>query len=281
MSLRNLPTAKTFDRPKGFAWDAPAVALERWAAAPVAADGQTADEITIYDVIGEDYWTGGGFTAKRMAAALRQIGEKPVNVVINSPGGDMFDGLAIYNMLRDHKQAVTVKVMGYAASAASVIAMAGDRIEMGLGSFLMIHNAWGAVVGNRHDFTDAADVFASFDGAMADIYEARTGADRKKIEKMMDAESWISASEAKALGMADAIVDQPEQAENGSARADVGARRRLDAILAKSGLPRSERRELLREAVGKPGAAEPHKPGAVDDGLMAGLSQLISTMKSN
>lgn len=282
MSLRQLPQVKAFQRPEGFAWDAPSTVLERWSALPSAADGQTADEITIYDVIGEDYWSGGGFTAKRMAAALRTIGQKPVSVVINSPGGDMFEGLAIYNMLRDHKEAVTVKVMGYAASAASIIAMAADRIEMGLGSFFMIHNAWGAVVGNRHDFTSAAEVFESFDSAMAGIYVARTGQDEKKIAKMMDAETWIAASEAKSMGFADEIVDQPDTTSTGDARADLGARRRLDAILAKAGLPRSERRGLLRDAIGTPSAAENHMPGAVDDqSLIDGVCRLIAIMKTN
>lgn len=279
MSLRQLPEVKAFERPEGFAWDAPSTVLERWSASPAAADGQTNDEITIYDVIGEDYWSGGGFTAKRMAGALRSIGQKPVSVVINSPGGDMFEGLAIYNMLRDHKEKVTVKVMGYAASAASIIAMAGDRIEMGLGSFFMIHNAWGAVIGNRHDFMSAADVFQSFDAGMAGIYVARTGQDQKKIAKMMDAETWIAASEAKSLGFADEIVDQPDANSTGNARADIAARRRLDAILAKAGLPRTERRSLLREAIGTPGAAENHMRDAVGNELTNGIRRLIHDMK--
>lgn len=281
MSLRQLPQVKAFERPEGFAWDAPSSVLERWAASPMAGDAAN-DEITIFDVIGEDYWSGGGFTAKRMAGALRAIGQKPVTVSINSPGGDMFEGLAIYNMLRDHKAEVTVKVMGYAASAASIIAMAGDKIQMGLGSFFMIHNAWGAVIGNRHDFVEASTVFESFDSAMAGIYVARTGQDAKKIAKMMDAKTWIAATESKALGFADEIVDQPEPETKGNARADTNARRRLDAILAKAGLPRSERRGLLREAIGTPSAAENHMPGAVDDqNLIDGVRRLIAIMKTN
>lgn len=280
MSLRKLPEVKAFERPEGFTWDAPSTVIEKWAAAPIAADGSSENDITIYDVIGEDYWSGGGFTAKRLSAALRAIGQKPVNVLINSPGGDMFEGLAIYNMLAAHKDKVTVKVMGYAASAASIIAMAGDRIEMGMGSFFMIHNAWGGVVGNRHDFTSAASAFEAFDEAMAGIYIARTGVAAKDVAKMMDAETWISANDAQKMGFADAIVDMPEQTEGQSARAETNARRRLDAILSEKGLPRSERRRLIAEALGKPGAAETHKPSAVDDGLITGMRQLIATMKS-
>lgn len=85
---------------------------------------------------------GEGVTAKRISAALRAIGEQDIVVNLNSPGGDMFEGLAIYNLLRAHSGKVTVNILGIAASAASIIAMAGDEIKMGRGAFLMIHNCW-------------------------------------------------------------------------------------------------------------------------------------------
>src|SRR5262245_53778386 len=156
MTIRKLPEAKTIARPQNFQWDAPSDVLAKWAERPLAADSTDANTITIYDVIGEDLWTGGGFTAKRMSAALRSIGKNDVTVKINSPGGDMFEGIAIYNLLREHPAKVTVDVMGWAASAASIIAMAGDEIRMGLGTFMMVHNAWGMVIGNRHDMRAAA-----------------------------------------------------------------------------------------------------------------------------
>jgi ATP-dependent Clp protease, protease subunit len=280
MSLRPLPEVKAFDRPESYNWEAPADALERWAALPAAAATEGADTITIFDVIGIDPWSGGGFNAKRMAGALRAIGNKPIAVQINSPGGDMFEGLAIYNLLREHKAEVTVQVMGLAASAASVIAMAGDRIEMGLGSFLMIHNAWGLVVGNRLDFTAAAETFAQFDSAMADIYAARTGMDAKAIAKMMDAETFITAKEAVEKGFADSTFNAPEPSgEASKAQAAISAQRRLDATLAKSGMPRSERRRLMREAASTPGAAAPSAtPGAGLD-VTAAL-RLISAIRN-
>jgi ATP-dependent protease ClpP protease subunit len=95
-------------------------------------------------------------TAKGVAAQLRAIGDRPVEVQINSPGGDMFEGFAIYNVLREHPQAITVKIMGMAASAASIIAMAGDTIEIGAASFIMIHNCEVVAVGNRHDMAETA-----------------------------------------------------------------------------------------------------------------------------
>jgi ATP-dependent Clp protease protease subunit len=144
---------------------------------------------------------------------LRSIGNGAVTVKINSPGGDMFEGIAIYNLLREHPAKVTIDVMGWAASAASIIAMAGDEIRMGLGTFMMVHNAWGVVVGNRHDMRDAATLFDGFDGAIADIYQARSNLDRKAIEKLMDAETFMGPTEAIDKGFADAVSEQLKSAD--------------------------------------------------------------------
>ncbi|MFG1247624.1 head maturation protease, ClpP-related [Xanthobacter flavus] len=276
MCLRKLPEIKAFTRPAGLSWDAPAEALERWAA-PVAAAEDPAT-ISIYEPIGAD-WFGEGFTAKRMAAALRAIGPNPVNVSINSPGGDVFEGLAIYNQLREHPAEVKVKVMGLAASAASFIAMAGDRIEMGLGSFMMIHNSWGVVIGNRHEMRAAAHLFDEFDASMRDIYVARTGLDGAEVSSLMDAETWLGARKAVDKGFADATFDDAEANSTGQARADVGARRRLDALLARQGVPRAERRRLMREISGTQDAAGPDAmPCAGVD--TAALRRLIATLKN-
>lgn len=281
MSLRKLPEAKAFTRPQSFQWDAPSEVLAKWTEVPRAAADTEENVISVLDVIGEDWWSGNGVTAKRVSAALRSIGQKEVKVRINSPGGDMFEGIAIYNLLRAHPAKVTVEVIGWAASAASIIAMAGDEIRMGLGSFMMVHNAWGVVVGNRHDMRDAAELFDSFDAALADIYEARTGAKRGEIEDLLDAETFMSASEAVAKGFADLVdKDLVAPAEStGQARADASARDRLDVLLAKQGVPRAERRRLLREASGTRDAADNgDTPGAVFD--LAAATQLLATMKA-
>lgn len=91
MSLRTLPEAKTFQRPQNFQWDAPSDVLARWAETPLAAADDGDNTISMFEVIGEDFWTGGGVTAKRISAALRSIGNKDVVVKLNSPGGDMFE----------------------------------------------------------------------------------------------------------------------------------------------------------------------------------------------
>lgn len=281
MSLKNLPKPQAFERPASYTWDAPADALSRWADNPQAAEADDANTISIYGVIGEDFWTGDGFTAKKAAGILRSIGKKDVTVNINSPGGDMFEGLAIYNLFREHPASVTVKVMGVAASAASIIAMAGDKVLMGVGSIMMIHNAWGLVIGNRHDFADAANVFETFDASMAAIYAARTGMTEKAIMALLDGPSrssdgtYMTAAEAIDKGFADGEfegADEPTQAR-ASIPADVLARRRAEAALAKQGVGRKERADILNSLSGPRDAT---RPAARDAGeLAAGMSRLL------
>lgn len=293
MTLRNMPEAKTFPRPQNFQWDAPSDVLAKWAATPQAAESDNPNTISIYDVIGEDPWTGGGFTAKRMSAALRAIGKNEVTVNINSPGGDMFEGIAIYNLLREHKAKVTINVMGWAASAASIIAMAGDEIRMGLGTFMMVHNAWGIVIGNRHDMRDGAKLFDGFDAAIADIYEARTGMKRAAIEKLMDAETFMGPSQAVENGFADVVADDLKvdeaEAKNTMDRG-LMARRKTEAALARAGFSRNVRSEMLSELMGTaardagnaqdpaPRDASRH-PAARDAGFTAAAQQLLDTLK--
>lgn len=281
MSLRSLPEARQFQRPNNFKWDAPSDVLAKWSEKPMAAEADDPGTISIYDVIGEDWWTGGGFTAKRMAAALRAIGQSDVTVKINSPGGDMFEGIAIYNLLRDHPAKVRVDVMGLAASAASIIAMAGDEIRMGLGSFMMVHNAWGVVVGNRHDLAEASTLFEGFDSALVDIYEARTGQKRAEIVRLMDAETFMGPSDAVKYGFADAVdegLKSPEGAKNETDRR-LMCRRQTEAALARAGFSRDTRSEMLSELM-NPAARDAGGPKAARDAgpSPAALRQLLNTI---
>jgi len=278
MSLRQLAKPKAFERPDGFQWDAPTDVLAKWVESPHAAEADDPNTISIYDVIGEDDWTGGGFTARRLAAALRSVGASEVTVKINSPGGDMFEGLAIYNLLAEHPAKVTVDVMGIAASAASVIAMAGDEIRMGLGSFVMIHNAWGGVIGNRNDFVAAAEIFESFDGALADVYEARSGMNKADILTLMDADTYMGAKDALAKGFADTLIQQDQTDAKNENTSRVHAKRLLDASLAQTGMPRSERRRLLKEVAGTRDAAEEVTQNA--DLNIAAVQQFVEQIRS-
>ncbi len=252
MTIKSLPAApegRPFAREKP---DLPAAAMERWNGGIRAArDGD--NSISIFDVIGADYW-GEGVTASRIAGALRSLGGADVTVNINSPGGDMFEGLAIYNLLREYEGRVTVKVLGLAASAASVIAMAGDDVQIGRGAFLMIHNCWVYAMGNRHDLAQIAADMAPFDNAMSDIYQARSGLDAATVNRMMDGETYIGGSEAVEKGFADSLLSADEIADDDESPA--AALRKLDALLAKANTPRSERRKLLKALSGStPGAA--------------------------
>ncbi|EMA8651608.1 head maturation protease, ClpP-related [Cronobacter sakazakii] len=252
MTIKSLPAApegRPFAREKP---DLPAAAMERWNGNIRAArDGD--NSISIFDVIGADYW-GEGVTASRIAGALRSLNGADVTVNINSPGGDMFEGLAIYNLLREYDGKVTVKVLGLAASAASIIAMAGDEVQIGRGAFLMIHNCWVCAMGNRHDLAQIATDMAPFDKAMSDIYQARSGLDAATVDKMMDGETYIGGSEAVEKGFADSLLSADEIADDEESPA--AALRKLDALLAKANTPRSERRKLLKALSGStPGAA--------------------------
>lgn len=283
MSLRKLPEARTFPRPQNYHWDAPSDVLAKWAEHPrAAATGTDADTtISMFDVIGDDGWSGGGVTANRISAALRLIGNRDVTVRINSPGGDMFEGIAIYNLLRAHPAKITVEVLGWAASAASIIAMAGDDIRMGLGSFMMVHNAWGVVIGNRHDMREAATLFDQFDAAIADIYQARTGMTRADIEQLMDAETFMAPAQAVEYGFADAVDDAEIHAEadaSAQVRPEILAKRRIDAALAQQGISRTERRKMFYQIAGTRDAAAPamHNAGIPT----AAIQRLIQTIKS-
>ncbi|HHT4105844.1 TPA: head maturation protease, ClpP-related [Enterobacter hormaechei] len=220
-------------------------ALDRWDGG-IKAAATDDNSISVFDVIGQDYW-GEGVTAKRIAGALRAMNGADVTVNINSPGGDMFEGLAIYNLLREYEGRVTVKVLGIAASAASVIAMAGDDIQIGRGAFLMIHNCWVYAMGNRHDFAELSQSMAA-------------------VQKLMDAESYIGGSDAVAKGLADSLLSADAVSDGDESPA--AALRKLDALLAKTNTPRSERRKLIKAlSGGMPGAVTTNDgtPGAAED----------------
>ena len=263
MSVKNLPAAPMGRPSASVRSEILPRAFERWnpgLKASVAEEEQDRS-ISIYDAIGYDYWTGEGVTARRVASALRTLGAGPVTVNLNSPGGDMFEGLAIYNLLREHKGDVTVKVLGMAASAASIIAMAGDTVQIARAAFFMVHNSWVVAAGNRIDLREIADWLEPFDAAMADIYVARTGAELKAIAKLMDAESWIGGSAAIEQGFADELLPS-DQVGQGDAKAQAHAARRLEAALRASGIPKSEAMRLISEF--KSSAGDPAGSGAGD-----------------
>lgn len=174
---------------------------------------QKTGELWIYDIIGEDWWTGGGVTAQKVIDALAQLkGVATLNVFINSPGGDTFEGKTILTNLQRFEGEVVVHVDGVAASAASFIAMAGDRIVMAPHANMMIHEASSIAFGRAEDMRAKAELLDLQNSDMAAIYAARTKRPAPEMLEMMSAETWMSAQQAVDNGFADEIaapVDEP------------------------------------------------------------------------
>jgi len=281
MTLRKAPPIDLSRPPKVQAWDPDPALLAKWNAGLRAADrdGTTGvtNVISMLDVIGADGWTGEGVTARRVAAALRTLTAGEITVDLNSPGGDFFEGVAIYNQLRQDPRRVTVRILGLAASAASVIAMAGDEVRIARSGFLMMHNAWVVAIGNRHDMAAAAETMIPFDEAMAEVYAAKAGVDPAQAAAWMDAETWFTGAQAIDAGLADGFLAADVTRDGGVQPEAPSALRRIDTLLARQNIPRSERRALLAELRGTPSAAAHVMPRADDDWATAARS-LIETL---
>lgn len=278
MTIRKLPVLHGITNRAGLSFEAPPAASSRWNGNIQAASADGENVISILDPIGADFF-GEGVTAKRISAALRSIGNQDVVVNLNSPGGDFFEGVAIYNLLQAHTKKITVRILSMAASAASIIAMAGDEIHIAKAGIMMIHNAQAVAVGDRNDMREFADAMQVFDEAMSGVYAARTGLDEKVVAKMMDKETIMSGAKAIENGFADEFLPSDAVAEGVKNHGDANiaaAFRRLDVIMAKAGVSRSQRRELVEELKsGTPRAAEGATPraGASDD-LLDALSKI-------
>lgn len=165
-------------------------------------------ELCIYDEIG--FW---GLNAKDFQAQLKACKAKNLAIHINSPGGDVIDGFAIYNMLKAFPGKKNVIVDGIAASIASIIAMAGDTITMPENAFMFIHNPLvNGTGGNADDLRKVADDLDKMKESLLSIYEARTGSDRAKITKMMNEETLLTAKEARTLGFCDEVIAEQKMA---------------------------------------------------------------------
>lgn len=179
------------------------------------ADGES--ELYLDGAIADESWWGDEVTPAAFQAELKQhIGD--VTVWINSPGGDVFAAAQIYTMLRNHPGKVTVKIHGIAASAASVVAMAGDTTLISPVGMLMIHNPSTMAAGEKKDMEQAIAVLEEVKESILNAYAAKTGLSRNRLAKMMDAETWLNANEAMRLGFVDGILfaeDDPEKKPDG------------------------------------------------------------------
>ena len=165
-------------------------------------------EILIYGSIGES-WFGDSITAKQFSEELGKL-EASVNEItvrINSPGGDVFDGIAIYNRLKQHKAKVVVHIDGLAASIASIIALAGDEIVIGEGALYMVHLPWTMAMGNRTELDHVVNRLLDVEEQLISIYSKKTKKSRTEIKKMLEDETWMDAEQAIKEGFVDSKIE--------------------------------------------------------------------------
>lgn len=190
-----------------------------------ASDSDTQSR-TLYlnGVIAEESWFEDDVTPKAFKEELIS-GEGDIEVWINSPGGDCIAASQIYNMLMDYKGNVTVKIDGIAASAASVIAMAGTEVLMGPTSLMMIHNPFTVAIGDSEEMQKAMGMLDEVKESIVNAYEIKTGLSRARLSHLMDAETWLNANKAIELGFADALMFKAGEAESGAQDSFVFSRR--------------------------------------------------------
>jgi len=214
--------------------------------------------VYIYDEIG---WFG--VEASQFVKDLQKITAGTINVRINSPGGNVFDGVAIANAIKSHSAKTVVYIDGIAASIASVIALAGDEVVMAENAFFMFHEAWSITIGSAEDLRKEADLLDKIDGVLAQTYVKKTGKDEKEIKDLMTAETWLTAAEALEMGMIDRI-EEGEKVEamfdlsvfanvpeclNGECETELNPRD-LERTLRENGYSRSQAKEIAGLAKG-------------------------------
>ena len=161
-------------------------------------------------VIAEESWFDDDVTPKAFKAELT-AGEGDIVIWLNSPGGDCIAASQIYTMLMDYKGKVTVKIDGIAASAASVIAMAGTTVQMAPTALMMVHNPLTVAIGDSEEMQKAIDMLSEVKESIINAYEIKTGQSRAKLSHLMDAETWLNAKKAIELGFADGILDDEKK----------------------------------------------------------------------
>ena len=164
-------------------------------------------EISIFGDIGAS-WFGDSVTAADFKKDFDAVKDKAsIHILINSPGGDVFDGIAIYNIIATEREKVSVEVMALAASAASIIALAGSSLTIDTAGFFMIHNPWSWAMGGADDMRETADLLDKIGGELVNIYEAHSDLSADEIQEYMDADTWFTADEAVEAGFADEQIE--------------------------------------------------------------------------
>jgi len=181
----------------------------------MAANSQTEANVYIYGEIVNFQWDDTDVSASSFKNDLNNLGDlSTINLFVNSPGGSVFEGVAIYNMLKRHKAKINVHVDGVAASIASVIAMSGDTIFMPKNSMLMVHNPWTIGMGNATDFRKLADDLDRIGNSAKQTYLSKAGDKLAEdtLQTLLDNETWLSADEALAFGLCDVVEEANQMA---------------------------------------------------------------------
>lgn len=176
--------------------------MRRWYEIRAGADGVA--EILIYDDIGGSWWNP-GLMAKDFIAELAELDAEKIDIRINSRGGSVYEGAAIYNAIKRHEAEITTHIDGAALSIASVIALGGDRVVMSDTSWFMIHEPWGGVIGNAEEMRKEASVLDKISEVIRNVYVGKTGKDAADISAAMGEETWYTAQEALDAGFIDEI----------------------------------------------------------------------------
>jgi ATP-dependent Clp protease protease subunit len=254
-----------------------------------------ADEasIFIYDEI--SVW---GINAQEFVKELRALTHPTINVRINSPGGSVFDGVAIANALREHSSKVITHVDGLAASIASIIAIAGSEVRMSDNAFMMIHDPWTFTMGNAEQLRRDADVLEKIGGSLVKDYMKRTGQSQDQIESWMHDETWFDAQEAKDEGFIDVVTNEDEDVNDSfditryqfrhapaalmtpSSRGKAPSIRDVERALREAGLSRNDARQV---ALGGYDALKPQRDAGADSAqqVQSGLEKLLVSISSS
>ena len=231
------------------------------------ADGEPeARVLELYGTIASESWFDDDVTPQLFKEDL-MAGDGNITVWINSPGGDCVAAAQIYNMLMDYKGDVTVKIDGIAASAASVIAMAGTKVLVSPVSMLMIHNPMTAAFGNSEEMQKAIEMLGSVKDSIINAYEIKTGLSRAKLSRLMDAETWMDANKAVELGFADEIMQRSTESDGVPAPT-------VSMLYSKANVVNSLMEKIAAKCAIEPKPAVPERTGRSVNELRAKLNTI-------
>jgi len=210
-------------------------------------EAKTPDEATVYLYDEISFW---GIQAEQFVKDLNGMEAKTIHLRVNSPGGSVFDGIAIYNAVKQHKSRIIAHIDGLAASIASVIVMGANEVRAAESAFLMIHNPWSIVIGDAQMMRDEADLLDKVSGSISKIYEDKSGKTAEEILDFMAAETWFTGQEAMDNGFVDIIEELDEDKKAKVLTFDLSAFANAPTGLMADRIPPTEREleRILRDA---------------------------------